>query len=371
MTPRIPDDTDYERLARYFAGECSAGELADIRAWIVTDPVRERRVEELRRVWEAAGDVELRGDVERGWAALSASLDAMDTRRELSPRAAPVLRLHSSTFHRRTRSVTTRVAAAILVAAGLGAGVALEVGRERAAERATAARNSVMREVATRRGQQANVYLSDGTHVVLGVASVLRFPTAFDSSREVGLDGEAFFEVAHEDARPFLVRTAYGTARDIGTKFAVRAYDDLPGATITVTEGSVLITADDSSARRGPAPRAADPGGLLVEATDVGTISADGELDVARGAALEAHLAWMSGRLVFDQMPVEEAIDQINRWYDSDVRIGDPELATLRLTAFLGDESLDRAMAVVARALDARVAHSGSTFTLYRDDSGS
>jgi ferric-dicitrate binding protein FerR (iron transport regulator) len=338
---------------------------------MAADPARERNVEQLRRVWEAADDVELRGDVDRGWAALSAGLDAIDVPRELRPRTAPVLRLHTPTFHRHRWSTATRIAAAVLVAVGLGAGVALELGRERAAVRAVAARNAVMREVTTRRGQQANVYLSDGTHVVLGVASVLRFPTAFDVSREVELDGEAYFEVAHEDARPFLVHTTYGTARDIGTKFAVRAYDDLPGATVTVTEGSVLITASDSTARRGPAPRTAPPGGLLIEASDVGTVSADGELSVARGAALEAHLAWMSGRLVFDQMPVAEAIDQINRWYDSDVRIGDPELATLRLTASLGDEPVDRAIAMVATALDARVAHSGSTFTLYRADSGS
>jgi len=371
MTPRKSDDTDYERLARYFAGECSAAELAAIREWIAADPSRERRVELLRRAWEVAGDVELRGDVERGWAALSASMDAMDAPRELRARAAPPLRLHSPTFHRRRWSAAMRVAAAMLVAAGLGAGIALELGRERAAERAIAAKNAVIREVRTRRGQQANVYLSDGTHVVLGVASVLRFPTAFDSSREVDLEGEAFFEVAHDDARQFLVHTTYGTARDIGTKFAVRAYDGLSGATVTVTEGSVFISASDSIARRGPASRTAAPDGLLIEATDVGTVSAGGELSVVRGAALEAHLAWMSGRLIFDQVPVAEAIDQINRWYDSDVRIGDPELAKLRLTASVGDEPVERAMAMVASALDARVAHSGSTFTLYRADSGS
>ncbi len=370
MTPRKSDYTEYERLARYFAGECSAAELTAIRAWIASDPSREQRVEQLRRVWEVAGYVELRGDVESGWAKLSAGLDALDAPRELRPRTPPPLRLHSSAFNGRRWSAMTKVAAAMLVMVGLGAGIALEQGRERAAERAIAAKNAVVREVRTKRGQQANLYLSDGTHVVLGVASVLRFPTAFESSREVDLEGEAFFEVAHEESRPFLVRTAYGTARDIGTKFAVRAYDGLPGATVAVTEGSVYLAASDSIARRGPTTRAMMTDGLLIEATDVGTVSARGELSVVRGAASEEHLAWMAGRLTFDQMPVAEAIAQINRWYDSDVRIGDPELAKLRLTASLGDAPVDRAIAMVARALDARVAHRGSTFTLYRANPG-
>jgi ferric-dicitrate binding protein FerR (iron transport regulator) len=269
-----------------------------------------------------------------------------------------------------------RRAAAIVVAVGLGALAAREVGRGPSSDRLAAARDTVTRVVATRPGQQANVYLSDGTHVILGVASTLRFPTAFGRSRDVELDGEAFFEVAHEAARTFRVHTRYGLARDLGTKFDVRAYQNLPAATITVTEGSVVVTpnrrARHASARRGagrlPAPLS--PDSLIVVAAQVARASADGVLDVHADSAAGIRLAWMSGRLVFDQTPVGEAVDQLDRWYDADVELGDSTLAHLRLTASLGGEPFQRAIQVVARALDARVVRRDSTYILYPNTSG-
>lgn len=365
---------DYERLARYFAGECSPPEAAAIRAWIAADEPRQRRVEQLRRGWQAAGGIELRGDLERGWAAISAELNDVTDVPTPAPRASPVLRLQPAMPQRGSWFVGIRVAA-ILLAVALGAVAARELGWRKS----TVHSPPLMREIATKRGQQANVYLSDGTRVVLGVASKLRFPTAFGSAREVELDGEAYFEIAPDATRSFLVHMPFGTARDLGTRFAVRAYRDIAAATVTVTEGSVVLT---PGARRDSAPdsrgalrnsdRSTDlsnlPGvdSLIIRAMDVGSVSADGRLSVMRGVATDANLAWMTGRLVFDQMPVNEAVDQINRWYDTDVRLGDSTLASFRLTATLTDEPLARAINIIAGALDARVERRDSTFTLFR-----
>jgi ferric-dicitrate binding protein FerR (iron transport regulator) len=234
-----------------------------------------------------------------------------------------------------------------------------------------------MREVTTKRGQQANIYLSDGTRVVLGVASTLRFPTAFDTTRDVELDGEAYFEVAHDSARTFSVRMPYGTARDLGTKFAIRAYRDIARATVTVTEGSVLLTpnvrrgnqpgAPDTRANGlGTVPSTAAVDSLVLSAMDIASVSADGQLSVRRGVLTDQNIAWVSGRLVFDQMPVREAVAQINRWYGADLRLGDSTLARFTLTAALTNEPFPQAMKVIAAALDARVELRDSTFTLYR-----
>ena len=104
---------------------------------------------------------------------------------------------------------------------------------------------------------------------------------------------------------------------------------------------------------------------VVVRARDVARLSADGHLTVRRGVRTDAELAWMSGRLVFDRMPFGEAVAQINRWYDADVRLGDSTLAHYALTASLTDESFPRAIKIIAAALDARIERHHSTIVLF------
>jgi transmembrane sensor len=108
------------------------------------------------------------------------------------------------------------------------------------------------------------------------------------------------------------------------------------------------------------------PGSLVLRAMDVASISADGQLSVTRGAKTGANLAWISGRVVFERMPVGEAVAQINRWYDADVRLGDSTLKRFELTATLTNEPFPRAIRIIAAALDARVERRDSTYTLFR-----
>jgi transmembrane sensor len=355
MTPRPADDLDLERLARYFAGECPPPEVDAIRAWIAADETRQARVELLHRAWQASGSVELRGDLDRSWSVVSAKLDATDA----PASSSRVLHLRPPPTARSSRRAWSR-AAAMLLAVALGAALAREVGWRKPAVAARATHVAEMREVTTKRGQHANAYLSDGTLVVLSAGSTLRFPTAFDSSRDVDLNGEAYFEVAHDTARSFVVHTQYGTVRDLGTKFGVRAYRDIAAATVTVTEGSVLLKPTNK-----PASRTANTDSLVLGPKDVARISMDRQLSVRRGVRTDQNLAWVGGRLVFDRMPVPEAIAQINRWYDVNVQLGDSTLARFALTASLSTEPFARAIQIIAAALDARIERRGSTVLLF------
>ncbi len=363
MTPRVPDEFDDEQLARYLSGECTPPEEAAIRAWLDADVDRRRRIEVLRRGWTSVEGIQPRGDVDAGWAAMSAKMfdDVNVADRQV---VRPALRLQPIKARRAVAWRLTTRAAAILVAVGLGAFAARELGWRKPAATLPSAAAPEMRVVATKSGERANVYLSDGTQVTLGVGSTLRFPTAFTSSRDVELDGEAYFEVAHDTTRVFAVHMRHGTARDLGTKFGVRAYRDIAAATITVTEGAVMLT-PAASVRQSARVATADTDSVVLNARDIGRVSTDGRLSVLRNVRTDGQLAWMSGRLVFDQMPVAEAVAQINRWYDVDVTVGDASLAQFTLTASLTNEPFDRAIKIVAAALDARVERRGSRVTLF------
>jgi hypothetical protein len=107
-----------------------------------------------------------------------------------------------------------------------------------AAAAVTTAASALLHQIATETGQRASVTLSDGSHVTVGGASRIRVAPTFGRTREVYLDGEAFFEVAHDASRPFIVRAARGTARAVGTKFNIDAYYSSPELAVLVVRQS-------------------------------------------------------------------------------------------------------------------------------------
>src|SRR5699024_5556416 len=99
-----------------------------------------------------------------------------------------------------------------------------------------------LKEIVTKHGQRIHFRLSDGTKVILNAGSKLIAPKAFsDSARSVQLEGQAFFDVATDSARPFLVNTDRSLTKVLGTRFDVRAYPGDGRVEITVAEGKVAL----------------------------------------------------------------------------------------------------------------------------------
>ncbi len=346
-------DIDWVLLERYFAGECSPGEVAMVQRWTAADPARERLVAVMRAAWERTGAMPARRDPAAAWTALATRLQER-TPAEEAPRT-PARPLTLLPVRRPASTIVTamRIAASVALLVG-GALVWRTLDRTRGPSSA-----APLQQVATAPGQRAEVSLSDGTHVLLGVASRLRFAPAFGTTREVYLEGEALFDVAHDPTRPFLVHARHATARDIGTRFNVRAYGDAPDVAVLVTEGSVSLT----GAAAGAAPAARDS--LILRRADLGRIHEGGRLAVAHNADTTNYLAWTRGELVFDRTPVPEAVTQLARWYGVDVRLGDPGLAHHALTTSLGTQPFAEAIGLIATALDARVERRGASYLLF------
>jgi len=343
-------DTDWVLLERYFAGECSPEEIAVVRRWIAEDPTRDRLVAVMRAAWERTGAMPSRRDASAAWSALAARLRAHDDDSlTAQPRRRPAIRLLPVRRRTVAFTVATRIAAAVTLVVFGGA-----LWRAMEPHHAAPVKPGPMQEMVTAAGQRAVLSLGDGTRVTLGVASRLRFPSRFGDIRDVYLDGEAYFEVAHDPGRPFAVHTARAVARDLGTKFNVRAYHDTGDIVVAVAEGAVGLKASGRPA--------ADS--LVLRRADVGRTTADGRLSVTHAVELNAYLAWTRGELVFDRTPSTEAIAQINRWYGVDVRLGDSTLATYSLTTTLSTQPFSQALAIVAAALDAGVQRQGSSYLL-------
>ncbi|RPE14224.1 DUF4974 domain-containing protein [Chitinophaga lutea] len=166
--------------------------------------------------------------------------------------------------------------------------------------------------LATPRGGQFQLVLPDGSKVWLNAASSLRFPTAFHGTeRRVELQGEAYFEIAHNKKMPFRVTTANDlTITVLGTHFNVMAYADESSLKTTLLEGSVQLN-------RGGTTQLLKPGqeGRLHKQS--------GTLSVAP-ADVEEAIAWKNGIFQFEHADITAIARQLARWYDVDVVIAGP-----------------------------------------------
>ena len=203
-------------------------------------------------------------------------------------------------------------------------------------------------------GEQQSLHLADGSAVLLNTATQLSVKLT-DRRRLVRLNqGEAFFDVVHDPARPFTVITPEGAVRDVGTKFSVRSENGV--STVTVLEGMVAISDQpDKNATSWRVRLTPDQQVSLSKAGGVGAVQA------VRAANA---LSWRDHKLVYDGAPLEEVIADLNRYLDGEIRIGDPALAQVRVVAILEMQDRDAMIKAIESALSVKAARISKKVTL-------
>jgi len=160
-------------------------------------------------------------------------------------------------------------------------------------------------KLTTPRGGQYQVELPDGSKVWLNAASSLRFPTAFTGrERRVEVEGEAYFEVAENKAKPFIVSTNGTEIQVLGTHFNVMAYRDETLLKTTLLEGAVKVVGN---------------GSVILKPGQQSQLFANSRIKVVSDVNLEEVMAWKNGYFHFEGVDFETASKQLSRWYDVEV----------------------------------------------------
>jgi len=168
--------------------------------------------------------------------------------------------------------------------------------------------------IATARGNQYMLILSDGTKVWLNAASSMRFPTAFKGNeRRVEITGEAYFEIANNPAMPFKVVAGGGEIQVLGTHFNVNAYADESTVKTTLLEGAVAIRKDDARLVLSPGQQAKFHPQQTHAANNERTITLQKDIDTGQ------ETAWKDGFFWFDNTDIHTLMRQVSRWYDMEV----------------------------------------------------
>lgn len=181
-------------------------------------------------------------------------------------------------------------------------------------------------------GEQRALVLEDGSRVMLNTRTRIEARFARREREIVLVTGEAFFEVAKDPARPFIVRTALGSARAVGTRFNV--FYDARRLAVTTEEGRVMVA--------GPAA-----GEVLVAAGRRAMLDATTTRVQVADTDVAATLNWMAQRIEADNQPLVQVLAEFSRYTPLPVRAATPEIGALRVSAVLrtGDiEALQAAL---------------------------
>jgi ferric-dicitrate binding protein FerR (iron transport regulator) len=311
---------------RVLSGEATAAERRAHEQQL-RDPETRARFEELRARWAACRDAAAPDfDPHRAYARLAAKLHPP------AKQAAPVVALP------RVRFGWLAAAAAVAIVAG---GVAHRFIREatRMAPAVAAAPRWIERSAAA--GELATVVLGDGSRVTLNGRSSLAFPENFGATRRVRLRGEAFFEVAHDSARPFIVEAGDLKTTVRGTTFNVCAPAENAEASVALLAGRVEV--EPLRPREGIAAKTLRPGEQLTWDNVAGAVNVS-------AFDAEAATGWRRGVLAFHDERLATIVGKLERRFGVSFDFAAPRLAGLRISARFERESLPEILDALAFA---------------------
>jgi len=303
-------DFSEQEIGKYLAGELNQKESTEIETWINQDPENRRKFLECKEVWELSGQIKKSEiiDIEKA-------------------RSKVVKELHGFGKRKSFFTYLTRAAAILFLPLLITSMVYLFYTRP------SAKIQEYISEINVSYGTVTHFVLSDGTDVWLNSGSHFKFPAKFSgTSRDVYLEGEAYFEVA-PGRKPFIVQTAQMEVAAKGTSFNVLAYPDDDRIQITLLEGKVELY------RIRPDSKPIFLMELKPDERATYLLSGNNEIIISSADAEEC-VSWKEGKLIFHNDPFEEIVRKLNRWYNTEIKLIDPELKSYRYTATFTDETL-------------------------------
>ena len=310
IAENIPDvvmDDAAAWLARLDSESCNEADRAAFACWLAEDPVHRAAFEELSEVWARLRTLTHVGEqIEQG------NITRL-------PVAQTVGHVASRDEGSSPGSDWSALAASLIVAVGVMMHLAFATPSE---------------TWTTEAAETMTVEMDDGSQIELNARSEVEVQFGAQR-RHVKLNrGQAMFDVA-TDPRPFLVETPLGSIVAVGTRFDVAVRKGV--VEVAVVEGQVSV-----SAAQGGAPLTEFDGrelvavrevSALLQAGDTAELSADSLRQQTLSVnALEDRIAWMQGSVRFHQQPLERVLDEMRRYTNLNIHIGDASLAALRLT---------------------------------------
>lgn len=312
-------------VTRKLAGEASAEELNELADMIRTNPSLNEELIFLQKYWEQESQQQNAGT--------EVALIKMFQQIGLNETSHPV------NSPRRIRSLHPflRIAASFFLLLGLAVG-GYKLFNTRKADTAT----TDLVQKLNAKGVKSSISLSDGSKIWLNADSKIQYPAKFTgNTREVFLNGEAFFDIEKNLEKPFIIHLANGTIQVLGTSFNVKAYDDEEVVETSVATGKVAFIP------RSKKKNQADTIFLTPNKKVVYELRT--EQATTSSTASEEDKAWIEGKLIFRSMLFEDIAIALERNFGKRVVFLDQETAGYRLTGSFENNTLPEILYYLAK----------------------
>ena len=320
-----------ELIERYHQGRCNPEEQDAVEQWLESD--------DFEMSYPEAADLTALQD--KGWKKLSSRYDI----------AFPQGTARGVSKWNNYRSVL-QLAACFLLLVGIAATYYLNT---KAPDSASSM--LVYKTITTLKGQKLQVKLPDGTLVWLNSESILRFPESFKGKqRELEFSGEAYFDVARDPSKPFIIHTEKTKVQVLGTRFNVRALAIEKATSVVVEQGKVRFTGKSDQQE---SILTANRRGVFEHAGSSASVMTSGTVHT------EKYIAWKNNELRLDNLTIEEIAQTLERWYNVDIKISRAALSKERYTGNFHNPSLKQVLESMSFAVKFQYKQEAQTFTIY------
>lgn len=311
------DERDHieDLIGKYLAGEASFSEREEVERWVNESEQNRNYFDQLKVIFEKASKVKewQQFDADVAWLKLKAKLH----------QEARVVPLHKRIWP------TLRIAAGILFVLGVGY-IAFRVGRTVPIETMAVASDSTV----------VHDTLPDGSLAVLNKRSSIQYEyNPKEKKRKIKLEGEAFFEVKHQEEKPFIIETDEVIIEDIGTTFNVLAFPESPTIEVFVETGEVAFYTLENP-------------GLNLKAGETGVYHRQSK-SFARILKSDTNLlAYKTGVFNFHNTDLLTIVNDLNEVYQKKLRLANNVIGNCRLNVTFKNEKIEDIAAIIAETLN-------------------
>jgi len=207
-------------------------------------------------------------------------------------------------------------------------------------------------------GEKKEINLPDGSVITLNSRSFVEYPKEFQGkNREIKLSGEAYFEVARDTQKPFIVKTGKIDIRVLGTQFNIKAYENEEYICTDLYQGSVSVSVPDGNVR------ILEPGNRAIYDKN------NASLRIIESAEIDNNILWMKNILSFENTPLKEILSSLEREKNVIFNPVDPTLRELKITArFIHNETVKEILEILGQSAHFSYTQNGNIFTILPAD---
>ena len=336
------DSTLSEEAAAWFLrirdDEVSAGDFAQWREWVNTSPAHTEAFDRVSQFWKQSdaltnlpwpSDDELHNDNYDGAENLPLPQSLGNTHRK-----------------RRRLWIFAQIAATLILVASAGLFVSPRPGEPQ---------SSTPTAYETQIAEHETIKLKDGSTIVLGAMSKVAVDYTAGQRNIALISGEAFFDVAKDPSRPFVVTAGPRSVRAVGTAFNINFSEQ--SLAVSVVEGTVSVAALNSArpSRKALAASPAEPNSFLLDDGQELIVSTADDEEEIRTFSAEIVTSWRNGKLTYIGEPLETVIADLNRYSNRKIVVAEDEINMMRFTGTVFNNDISHWLDGLDKAFPVRI----------------